>query len=36
MLKKPNKFGDISKLYKKSFDIKINKKLRKGNRHGKE
>jgi len=36
MLEKPNKFGDISKLYKKSFDIKINKKLRKGNRHGKE
>lgn len=36
MLENPNSFGDISKLYKKSFDIKINKKLRKGNRYVKE
>lgn len=35
ILEKPKNFGDISKLYKKIFNIHINKKVKRDEKHGK-
>ena len=35
ILERPKNFGDISKLYKKIFNIHINKKVKRDEKHGK-